>query len=324
MGGRQSRSNGDVNDDGDGMCSGMSHYCGFGGSVGKGVQKMIRRVASGNNLVDGVGGRGNNDSDPMGSPLPSTPVLVRKRRKQVKECILQQGNDPPPRELYATTKESTIYSSKYAGLEKEVVGDSDDDYYDTNMNNGDSSHNGVGRISMANIHEGPDASKKLNATYELQDALGVGSTSTVHKCVHKGTGETRACKIIDVLAIEERFPGMMEQFEREIQALRELQHPSIIQLYDVYLTSEKIFIVMELMEGGELFDHVVQKGTLTEEEASQIVKQVCSAIVYMHSKNYVHRDLKPENLLLKEKPKQNSDEPVVVKIIDFGLCKVRT
>ena len=56
MGGRQSRSNGDVNDDGDGMCSGMSHYCGFGGSVGKGVQKMIRRVASGNNLVDGVGG----------------------------------------------------------------------------------------------------------------------------------------------------------------------------------------------------------------------------------------------------------------------------
>ena len=92
------------------------------------------------------------------------------------------------------------------------------------------------------------------------------------------------------------------------------------QLYDVYITDEKIYIVMELMSGGELFDYVVAKGTLNEEEASQIVNKVTSALVYMHSKNIIHRDLKPENLLLTHKPKSGDD--VDVKIIDFGLSKV--
>jgi serine/threonine protein kinase len=85
--------------------------------------------------------------------------------------------------------------------------------------------------------------------------------------------------------MDEKFQGMMQQFHVEIDALRKLNHPSIIRLYDVYITLDKIYIIMELMEGGELFDYVVQKGTLTEEEASKIVKSVTSAMVYMHSKN---------------------------------------
>ncbi len=129
------------------------------------------------------------------------------------------------------------------------------------------------------------------------EVLGVGSTSTCHRCVNKQTGVHYACKVIDKEVIEDRFQGMMEQFNTEIEALRNLKHPNIIQLLDVYITDEKIFIVMELMEGGELFDYVVQKGTLTEDEAASIVRKVTSAMVYMHSKNIVHRDLKPENLL---------------------------
>ena len=89
---------------------------------------------------------------------------------------------------------------------------------------------------------------------------------------------------------------MMGQFQTEIQALQELRHPGIIRLYDVYIhAGDKIYIVMELMEGGELFDYVVEKGTLTEEEASKIVRKVTSAIAFMHSRRIVHRDLKPEN-----------------------------
>eukprot|EP00957_Ditylum_brightwellii_P170830 13002260-Ditylum_brightwellii.AAC.1 len=65
---------------------------------------------------------------------------------------------------------------------------------------------------------------------------------------------------------------------------------------------------MELMEGGELFDYVVKKGTLTEEEASRIVRKVTSALVYMHAKNIIHRDLKPENLLLTRKPRTPLDD----------------
>lgn len=113
---------------------------------------------------------------------------------------------------------------------------------------------------------------------------------------------------------------MLDQFYTEIQTLRSLQHPHIIQLYDVYIAETKIYIVMELMSGGELFDYVVQKGTLTEEEASRIVRKVTSALVYMHSKNVIHRDMKPENLLLAHKPRSSHD--IEVKIIDFGLSKI--
>jgi len=140
--------------------------------------------------------------------------------------------------------------------------------------------------------------------------------------MNKRNNQYCACKIIDVELIEERFSGMMSQFQTEIDALNSLKHPGIIELYDVYMTDRKIYIVMELMEGGELFDYVVQKGTLTEEEASKIVRKVTSAIAYMHSKNFIHRDLKPENLLLKRKPKGPNDD-IVVKVIDFGLSKVK-
>jgi calcium/calmodulin-dependent protein kinase I len=113
----------------------------------------------------------------------------------------------------------------------------------------------------------------------------------------------------------------LDQFYTEIKTLRSLRHPNIIQLYDVFITQDKIYIIMELMSGGELFDYVVQKGTLTEEEASRIVRKVTSALVYLHSRNVIHRDMKPENLLLARKPSSSND--IEVKIIDFGLSKVR-
>lgn len=127
-------------------------------------------------------------------------------------------------------------------------------------------------------------------------------------------------KLLTKKLIEDRFQGMMEQFHTEIEALRALDHPGIIQLLDVYITEWKIFIIMELMEGGELFDYVVQKGTLTEDEAATIVRKVTGALVYMHEKNIVHRDLKPENLLLRRIPR-NAGDNIEVKIIDFGLSK---
>ena len=77
-------------------------------------------------------------------------------------------------------------------------------------------------------------------------------------------------------------------------------------------------MVMEVMKGGELFDYVVEKGTLSEEEASVLVRKITSAVAHMHSLNIIHRDLKPENLLLTSKG-PNAE----VKLIDFGLAKVR-
>merc|ERR1711862_139053 len=91
-----------------------------------------------------------------------------------------------------------------------------------------------------------------------------------------------------------------------------------------YVRNEQIYIVMDLMLGGELFDYVVKRGALSEYEASNIMAKVTSALVYMHSKNIIHRDLKPENLLLLGKPSSSNKEELDVKIIDFGLSKRNT
>jgi serine/threonine protein kinase len=213
----------------------------------------------------------------LGTPLPNTPVVVRRKRQQVKDALYE---DRP----------AVISPLINKSLREETT-----------------------------IHDGPDAEKQLHEKYQMMEVLGVGSTSTVHQCRNKVLGRDYACKVVNCSLIEERFSGMMEQFQTEIHALKDLIHPGIIQLYDVYVTDENIYIVMELMEGGELFDYVVQKGTLTEEEASKIVRKITSALSYMHSKNYIHRDLKPENLLLKREPRPGED--IDVKIIDFGLSK---
>jgi len=169
------------------------------------------------------------------------------------------------------------------------------------------------------VWSGRGVERDLHSKYKLLNVLGVGSTSTCHRCLERATDNHFACKIIDKRHMEMRFAGMLEQFHVEIEALRSLQHPNIIHLNDVYITQNKIYIVMELMDGGELFDYVVKRGTLTELEASNLMRQITSAIEYMHSQGIVHRDLKPENLLLKTKAKPGIIP--TVKIIDFGLSK---
>mmetsp|Transcript_30428 Transcript_30428/g.71123 ORF Transcript_30428/g.71123 Transcript_30428/m.71123 type:complete len:476 (+) Transcript_30428:246-1673(+) len=261
---------------------------------------------------------GTHGSDPIGTPLPDTPQYQRRMREQVKDAYIQEhsnghhnkNNNKNNNKHHKNGTNS--FTARYGGLEQDLGGSSQ-------LLQSDSSTRSVGPDG-AGLYEGPDCEQKLNEKYELLEVLGVGSTSTVHRCRNKSTLHEYACKIIDVPMIEERFQGMMAQFQTEIEALRKLKHPSIIQLYDVFISQEKIYIVMELMEGGELFDYVVQKGTLTEKEASGIVRKVTSALVYMHEKNIVHRDLKPENLLLKKKPTSSSQD-VDVKIIDFGLSK---
>lgn len=187
-------------------------------------------------------------SDPIGSPMPDTPMSLRKKRFEAQSQVNQGG---------------FLRSSRYPGLEKEASSGSQIE-------------------QRAEIYEGPEAEQALREKYSLEEVLGVGSTSTVHRCIDKLTRQQYACKVIDVHTIEERFQGMMEQFQTEIQALRDLQHPGIIRLFDVFLTGSKIYIVMEMMQGGELFDYVVEKGTLSELEAAKIVKKVTSALVYMH------------------------------------------
>ncbi|NXY73579.1 MELK kinase, partial [Glareola pratincola] len=144
--------------------------------------------------------------------------------------------------------------------------------------------------------------------YELHETIGTGGFAKVKLAQHLLTGEKVAIKIMDKLALGDDLPRV----KIEIDAMKNLSHQHICQLYHVIETSEKVFMVLEYCPGGELFDYIVSKDRLSEEEARVFFRQIVSAIAYIHSQGYAHRDLKPENLLI--------DEEHNLKLIDFGLC----
>jgi 5'-AMP-activated protein kinase catalytic alpha subunit len=104
------------------------------------------------------------------------------------------------------------------------------------------------------------------------------------------------------------------KIRREIQNLKLFRHPHIIKLYQVISTPTDIFMIMEYVSGGELFDYIVKQGKLQESEARKFFQQIISGVDYCHRHMIVHRDLKPENLLL--------DHNMHVKIADFGLSNM--
>lgn len=160
-------------------------------------------------------------------------------------------------------------------------------------------------------------SSDFHRKYTLRHQIGSGSTSAVYQCVRKKDAKVFACKVINKAEIESNFAGLMDQFNLEIKVLKILSHPHIIRLEDAFDTTDCVYVVLEQCHGGELFDYVVEKGTLSEEEASTIIRNITSAVQHMHSLHIIHRDLKPENLLLTSKNKDAE-----VKLIDFGLAKI--
>jgi len=154
----------------------------------------------------------------------------------------------------------------------------------------------------------------LQDVYDLKEDLGKGAFSIVKLGVNKKSGEKVAVKIIDKKA------AATEQDEKrlktEVEILKKVNHPNIVCLKDMFETNEKLYLVMELVTGGELFDKIVEKGQYSEKDASVIVKKMLSAVEYLHSVKIAHRDLKPENLLLKA----GNDTDVMLS--DFGLSKI--
>eukprot|EP00928_Gymnodinium_smaydae_P042785 TRINITY_DN2877_c0_g1_i1.p1 TRINITY_DN2877_c0_g1~~TRINITY_DN2877_c0_g1_i1.p1 ORF type:complete len:550 (+),score=87.38 TRINITY_DN2877_c0_g1_i1:123-1652(+) len=145
--------------------------------------------------------------------------------------------------------------------------------------------------------------------YKLSSTLGVGTFGKVKLAEHSLTGQKVAVKIINRRKMEQM--NMHEKIRREINILQFLKHPHVIRLYELVDTPTDIFMVMEYVPGGELFDHIVHKLRLREDEARRFFQQILSGVEYCHQTMVTHRDLKPENLLL--------DSNLHIKIADFGL-----
>uniref|UniRef100_A0A8D2LS43 non-specific serine/threonine protein kinase n=1 Tax=Varanus komodoensis TaxID=61221 RepID=A0A8D2LS43_VARKO len=145
--------------------------------------------------------------------------------------------------------------------------------------------------------------------YEIKEDIGVGSYSICKRCVHKATETEFAVKIIDK---SKRDPS------EEIEILlRYGQHPNIITLKDVYDDGKYVYLVMELMRGGELLDRILRQKCFSEREASAVLCTISKTVDYLHSQGVVHRDLKPSNILYMDE----SGNPDSIRICDFGFAK---
>uniref|UniRef100_A0A671FFE1 non-specific serine/threonine protein kinase n=1 Tax=Rhinolophus ferrumequinum TaxID=59479 RepID=A0A671FFE1_RHIFE len=145
--------------------------------------------------------------------------------------------------------------------------------------------------------------------YEIKEDIGVGSYSVCKRCVHKATDAEYAVKVIDK---SKRDPS------EEIEILlRYGQHPNIITLKDVYDDGKSVYLVMELMRGGELLDRILRQRCFSEREASDVLCTIARTMDYLHSQGVVHRDLKPSNILYVDE----SGNPESIRICDFGFAK---
>ncbi|EKE41806.1 hypothetical protein ENUP19_0303G0005 [Entamoeba nuttalli] len=141
--------------------------------------------------------------------------------------------------------------------------------------------------------------------------LGEGMCGKVYLAFHEKTGVKVAIKIVDKTKLM-RKPEMKRKVEREIAFLKIINHRNVMQLYTVYETTRYLFLVMELLEGGELFDYISSKGKLEIEEVLVYFQQLIFAVEHFHSRHICHHDLKPENLLLTK-------DLQTIKVCDFGM-----
>ncbi|XP_076119071.1 death-associated protein kinase 2 isoform X2 [Alosa pseudoharengus] len=159
--------------------------------------------------------------------------------------------------------------------------------------------------------------QRVEDFYEIGEELGSGQFAIVKRCKEKSTGEEYAAKFIKKRQSRASRRGVRrEEIEREVTILQQIQHPNIITLHDIYENRTDVVLILELVSGGELFDFLAQKESLSEEEATEFIKQILDGIQYLHSRNIVHFDLKPENIMLL-----NNKVPLPrIKLIDFGLA----
>ncbi|XP_065869299.1 calcium-dependent protein kinase 24 [Euphorbia lathyris] len=153
----------------------------------------------------------------------------------------------------------------------------------------------------------------ITEKYEFGKELGRGEFGITYKCQEIETGKWYACKTISKAKLKTEID--IEDVRREVEIMRHLpKHPNIVRYKEAFEDSEAIYLIMEICEGGELFDRIVAKGYYTERAAAMVTKTILEVVKVCHDDGVIHRDLKPENFLFVDES-EDSD----LKAIDFGL-----
>lgn len=157
----------------------------------------------------------------------------------------------------------------------------------------------------------------INLKYEVMEEIGSGSFATVRKGINRTTHEEVAIKII----LRKQFefePSKWKDQLKEIDMLKRVNHDGCVRLLDCYEVDEALYIVMEYVRGGELFDRILHQGKLAEQEARVLIRRLLEAVHYLHMEGIVHRDLKPENILCVHQDANCYH----VKVADFGVARL--
>jgi calcium/calmodulin-dependent protein kinase I len=175
---------------------------------------------------------------------------------------------------------------------------------------------------VAPVKKNPEASKRkiegaeigdIADKYDISEIIGRGGFSTVYEAIRRSDGAKFAVKIVEKTMLQEDI----KLLKREIEIMKQVDHVNILKLIEIFEDDDKVYIVMELVEGSELFDRIVDKGYYSEKSTVHIIKQILYAVRYLHQQGIAHRDLKPENLLCSGDGAND-----LVKIADFGLSKI--
>ncbi|XP_077340264.1 serine/threonine-protein kinase DCLK1 isoform X1 [Lithobates pipiens] len=164
------------------------------------------------------------------------------------------------------------------------------------------------------LDEGFQVPVSIAERYKVGRTIGDGNFAIVKECVERSTGREYALKIIN----KSKCRGKEHMIQNEVSILRRVKHPNIVLLIEEMDMPNELYLVMELVKGGDLFDAITSTNKYTERDANGMLYNLMSAIKYLHSLNIVHRDIKPENLLVYE----HQDGSKSLKLGDFGLATV--
>ncbi|KAJ1114221.1 hypothetical protein NDU88_002460 [Pleurodeles waltl] len=164
------------------------------------------------------------------------------------------------------------------------------------------------------LDEGFQVPVSIAERYKVGRTIGDGNFAIVKECIERSTGREYALKIIN----KSKCRGKEHMIQNEVSILRKVKHPNIVLLIEEMDMPMELYLVMELVKGGDLFDAITSTNKYTERDASGMLYNLTSAIKYLHSLNIVHRDIKPENLLVYE----HQDGSKSLKLGDFGLATI--